>query len=85
MLTTGAMTGRLDRLERRGLVARSPDPTDRRGLVITLTDVGRALIDEAVGPGLDAQRAVLERLPPGHWEQLSALLRELLDAASRQD
>src|SRR4029453_8932608 len=44
MLTSGGMTGRLDRLEKRGLVARSPDPTDRRGLTITLTPAGRELV-----------------------------------------
>jgi DNA-binding MarR family transcriptional regulator len=80
MLTTGGMTGRLDRLERAGLVTRSPDPGDRRGLVITLTEHGRELVDEAVGAGLDAQREVLERLPEASRRRLSTLLRELLAA-----
>jgi DNA-binding MarR family transcriptional regulator len=84
MLTSGGMTGRLDRLERAGLIARSPDPVDRRGLVITLTDHGRALVDEAVGAGLDAQREVVERLPARSRQQLGNLLRELL-AASEQE
>jgi DNA-binding MarR family transcriptional regulator len=82
MLTSGGMTGRLDRLERRGLVARSPDPADRRGLTITLTPAGRALVDEAVTAGLEAQREVLERLPPKSRSQLSNLLRDLLAATS---
>ncbi|MEV4518323.1 MarR family transcriptional regulator [Dactylosporangium sp. NPDC049525] len=81
MLTSGGMTGRLDRLERAGLVARSPDPADRRGLVITLTAAGLALIDEAVTVGLDAQREVLDRLPEPRRRQLATLLRELLAAA----
>jgi DNA-binding MarR family transcriptional regulator len=81
MLTTGGMTGRLDRLERAGLVTRSPDPADRRGLVITLTLRGREVIDEAVVAGLDAQREVLERLPETSRRRLSALLRDLLAAA----
>jgi DNA-binding MarR family transcriptional regulator len=81
MLTTGGMTGRLDRLERAGLVARSPDPADRRSLVITLTPRGREVIDEAVVAGLDAQREVLERLPETSRRRLSALLRDLLAAA----
>jgi DNA-binding MarR family transcriptional regulator len=81
MLTTGGMTGRLDRLERAGLVTRSPDPVDRRGLVITLTLHGREIIDEAVVAGLDAQREVLERLPETSRRRLSALLRDLLAAA----
>lgn len=81
MLTSGGMTGRLDRLERRGLVTRAPDPADRRGLTITLTPEGRALADEAVTAGLDAQREVLEHLTPSSRTQLSDLLRDLLAAA----
>ncbi|GAA1512990.1 MarR family transcriptional regulator [Dactylosporangium maewongense] len=81
MLTSGGMTGRLDRLERAGLVARSPDPADRRGLVVTLTGAGRVLVDEAVAVGLAEQREVFERLPEARRRQLSALLRELLSAA----
>ncbi|MFF5232603.1 MarR family winged helix-turn-helix transcriptional regulator [Dactylosporangium sp. NPDC000521] len=81
MLTSGGMTGRLDRLERAGLVARSPDPADRRGLVVTLTGAGRTLVDEAVAVGLAEQREVFERLPEPRRRQLSALLRELLAAA----
>jgi DNA-binding MarR family transcriptional regulator len=81
MLTSGGMTGRLDRLEKRGLVTRSPDPSDRRGLTITLTDAGRALVDQAVGAGLDAQSSVLERLPAGDRSALAGLLRDLLAAS----
>ncbi|WP_433218689.1 MarR family winged helix-turn-helix transcriptional regulator [Dactylosporangium sp. CS-047395] len=81
MLTTGGMTGRLDRLEKAGLVTRAPDPADRRGLVITLTRRGRDLVDQAVVAGLDAQREVLDHLPEARRRQLSALLRELLAAA----
>ncbi|GAA2365939.1 MarR family transcriptional regulator [Dactylosporangium salmoneum] len=81
MLTTGGMTGRLDRLEKAGLAARSPDPEDRRGLVITLTARGREVVDEAVVAGLAAQREVLERLPEAGRRRLSALLRDLLAAA----
>ena len=80
MLTSGGMTGRLDRLEKGGLVARSPDPADRRGLTITLSDAGRILVDQAVGAGLDAQRRVLERLRPADRPVLAALLRDLLAA-----
>jgi DNA-binding MarR family transcriptional regulator len=80
MLTTGGMTGRLDRLEKAGRVVRSPDPDDRRGLVITLTGTGRELVDRAVTAGLDAQREVLERLPEAGRHRLAALLKDLLAA-----
>ncbi|MFI6499186.1 MarR family winged helix-turn-helix transcriptional regulator [Nonomuraea typhae] len=78
MLTSGGMTGRLDRLEKAGLVTRSPDPDDRRGLVITLTPRGFEVIEEAVTAGLAAQREVFEQLPPADRERLAVLLRDLL-------
>jgi DNA-binding MarR family transcriptional regulator len=82
MLTTGGMTGRLDKLERAGLLFRSPDPHDRRGLRVTLTERGRELVDEAVAAGLAVQRAALEAaaLDETEAQQLSALLRKLLTA-----
>ncbi|MEU8788815.1 MarR family transcriptional regulator [Streptomyces sp. NPDC048643] len=82
MLTTGGMTGRLDKLERAGLLRRSPDPHDRRGLQVTLTDEGLRLIDEAVGTGLAVQTAALSALDGDQAAQLAALLRPLLAAAT---
>jgi DNA-binding MarR family transcriptional regulator len=81
MLTTGGMTGRLDKLERRGLLRRSPDPHDRRGLQVTLTDEGRALVDEAVGAGLAVQTEALSALDAEQVGQLADLLRQLLASA----
>ncbi|MCX4974446.1 MarR family winged helix-turn-helix transcriptional regulator [Streptomyces sp. NBC_00620] len=78
MLTTGGMTGRLDKLERAGLLRRSPDPHDRRGLQVTLTDEGLALIDQAVGAGLAVQTEALSALNEEQAGQLADLLRELL-------
>jgi len=48
MLSSGGTTKRLDRLEAAGLVERLPDPNDRRGTLIRLSESGRALINEAV-------------------------------------
>ncbi|GAA3974925.1 MarR family transcriptional regulator [Streptomyces marokkonensis] len=78
MLTTGGMTGRLDKLERAGLLRRSPDPHDRRGLQVTLTDRGLELIDEAVGAGLAVQTEALSVLDDERAGQLAVLLRDLL-------
>jgi DNA-binding MarR family transcriptional regulator len=79
MLTTGGMTGRLDKLERAGLLRRSPDPHDRRGLQVTLTDKGLELVDEAVGAGLAVQTETLRAaLNDEQADQLADLLRELL-------
>ncbi|MEU3501539.1 MarR family transcriptional regulator [Streptomyces hundungensis] len=81
MLTTGGMTGRLDKLERAGLLARSPDPTDRRGLRVTLTERGLRLVDESAAAGLAVQAEVLRAgLTEPESAQLSTLLRKLLAA-----
>ncbi|MFF7975616.1 MarR family transcriptional regulator [Streptomyces sp. NPDC007905] len=78
MLTTGGMTGRLDKLERAGLLRRSPDPHDRRGLRVTLTEKGLDVVDQAVGAGLAVQTAALSSLGDEQADQLAGLLRELL-------
>ncbi|MFG2308612.1 MarR family winged helix-turn-helix transcriptional regulator [Streptomyces sp. NPDC048566] len=82
MLTTGGMTGRLDRLERAGLVRRSPDPHDRRALQVTLTDEGLRLTDAAAGAGLAVQAAALSALDGDEAARLAALLRPLLAATA---
>ncbi|WP_328871413.1 MarR family transcriptional regulator [Streptomyces sp. NBC_00287] len=79
MLTTGGMTGRLDKLERAGLLRRSPDPHDRRGLQVTLTEQGLSLVDRAVGAGLALQTEALATLDAEQAGQLADLLRELLE------
>ncbi|MEU5344947.1 MULTISPECIES: MarR family transcriptional regulator [unclassified Streptomyces] len=83
MLTTGGMTGRLDKLERAGLLRRSPDPHDRRALQVTLTDKGLTLVDEAVGAGLTVQTEALSSLDEGQAGQLADLLRQLLSGTDR--
>ncbi|NGO15581.1 MarR family transcriptional regulator [Streptomyces sp. HC44] len=78
MLTTGGMTGRLDKLERAGLLRRSPDPHDRRALHVTLTNKGLAMIDDAVEAGLALQTEALSALDAEQADQLADLLRQLL-------
>jgi DNA-binding MarR family transcriptional regulator len=58
LLSSGAMTNRLDRLQEAGLVQRLPDPEDGRRVLVRLTERGRAVIDEA----MDAHTASLRRL-----------------------
>lgn len=79
MLSSGGTTARLDRLEKAGLVARSPDPNDRRGILVRLTPQGHALADEAVAAGLAEQQRLLAHLPPEQATQLTTLLRDLLN------
>jgi len=80
MLTTGGMTGRLDKLESAGLVVRVSDPNDRRALRAQLTSKGRDLVDQAVSAGLAEQAAALNQLPLHQRTQLASLLRTLLAA-----
>jgi DNA-binding MarR family transcriptional regulator len=78
ILSSGAMTNRLDHLEAMGLVEREPDPTDRRGRLVALTEAGRALVDAAVLEHLENEERLLEALDPDEREQLAGLLRKLL-------
>ena len=78
ILSSGAMTNRLDGLEAMGLVARLPDPTDRRGRLVALTDRGRDLVDAAVIDHLENEQRLLGALDSDEREQLEGLLRKLL-------
>ncbi|MFG3338865.1 MarR family winged helix-turn-helix transcriptional regulator [Glycomyces sp. NPDC048151] len=77
MLSSGGLTGRLDKLEAAGFVERLPDPADRRGLKVRMTALGREVIEEAVRTGVDLQLETLEVLTPQERSQLSDLLRKL--------
>lgn len=78
MVSSGAMTNRLDRLERDGYIERRPHPTDRRGTLVALTKKGFALIDEAVVAHVDNEKAVLAGLTKTEQRALDALLAKLL-------
>lgn len=79
LVTSGTMTNRVDRLAARGFVERSPDPNDRRGVIVALTDAGREIVDAALADLLDRERELLARLPERDRTALAALLRELLE------
>ena len=78
MLSSAGVTSRIDRLERRGLVKRLPDPDDRRGVIVELTEEGMKLVDEAVGANTASDRQLLARLEPEEIETLESLLRKVL-------
>jgi DNA-binding MarR family transcriptional regulator len=78
ILSSGAMTNRLDGLEGMGLIERLPDPTDRRGRLVALTDKGRELVDTAVTDHLANEERLLSALNAEEREQLAGLLRKLL-------
>jgi DNA-binding MarR family transcriptional regulator len=80
LVTSGTMTNRVDRLAARGLVSRGPDPSDRRGVKVTLTTAGRAVVDAAMADLLDRERILLNELRPAERDHLAELLRRLLSA-----
>lgn len=77
--SSGGVTQILDRLERAGLVARAPDPDDRRKVVVELTPEGLQLADEANATYATERERLLEGLSPDDIEQLDAAVTRLLD------
>jgi DNA-binding MarR family transcriptional regulator len=78
LLSSGAMTNRLDRLERAGLVTRMPDPQDRRGILVGLTAQGHTVVEQAIAAGWATQQQLMAALTPAERETIAALLRKLL-------
>lgn len=80
MISSGGMTNRLDRLEHAGLVERRPDPNDRRGKLIALTETGKTVIDETIARHVANEERLLSVLTQAEQETLDALLRKLITA-----
>jgi DNA-binding MarR family transcriptional regulator len=80
VMSTGGMTKRLDKLVAAGLVERSPDPDDRRGVLVSLTDRGLAIVDAAVVDHLANEKRLLEVLNDREVKALNATLSKLLAA-----
>lgn len=78
MISSGGMTDRLDRLERARLIERRPDPRDRRGKLIALTEAGRRVIDETIGRHVANEERLLAALTQAEQETLDALLKKLI-------
>ena len=79
-VSTGAMTNRLDKLERAALVSRSQDPNDRRGVMLTLTQSGAERLDAYIDLGAHRERQLLEGLSRSDKRQLNELLTKLVDS-----
>ena len=78
MLSSAGITSRLDRLERRGYVKRTRHPTDRRGVLVELTDAGRKVLEQAIGEDAAGEPALLKGLTRDEQRALTRLLRKLL-------
>jgi DNA-binding MarR family transcriptional regulator len=78
LVTSGTMTNRIDRLAAADLVRREPDPSDKRGVLVTLTDRGRARVDAALEDLLRREQALLVALDSEERQHLADLMRILL-------
>jgi DNA-binding MarR family transcriptional regulator len=78
LVTSGTMTNRIDRLAAAGLVRREPDPRDKRGVLVTLTEQGVARADAALADLLRRERKLLAALDDGERQHLADLMRILL-------
>ncbi|HEY3486399.1 MAG TPA: MarR family transcriptional regulator [Ilumatobacteraceae bacterium] len=83
MMTSGGMTAALDRLERKGLLVRVPNPADRRGSLVRLTDEGLAVMDRAMELHTEAEHALVAPLSSRDRARLRDLLATLLRAVDR--
>ena len=77
LVTSGTMTNRVDRLVARGLVERSPDPDDRRGVQVQLNASGRKAVDGAIDALLTHEKELLSRLSVAEASALADALRTL--------
>lgn len=78
LVTSGAMTNRLNHLEEQGLIERIHDPDDKRSTLVSLTSNGRERIEQALIVHTETQNAILANLSDTQRQQLESLLRELL-------
>jgi DNA-binding MarR family transcriptional regulator len=85
MVTTGAVTKRVDRLEEAGLVHRRRSDADGRGRVVRLTPGGRRLIDKAFTAHMANEQRLLEALTPDETAQLEKLLTTWLARLEPED
>lgn len=78
MVTSGTMTNRIDQLEKTGLVARHPNPDDGRGFLVSLTDEGLIVINQAIEAHVANQARLVAGLTTEEQAALDHLLRSFL-------
>lgn len=77
-VSTGAMTNRLDKLEDRGFVRRMPDPNDRRGVLLELTEAGSRHLSDYIDAAAARERDLTSALDGDEIRDLNRLLGKLL-------
>lgn len=80
LVTSGAVTNRIDRMEAKGLVERVRDTSDRRSVKIRLTERGTEIVDRITGLHLANEQRLLAALTPRQREELADGLRTLLES-----
>ncbi|ESA37400.1 transcriptional regulator [Leptolyngbya sp. Heron Island J] len=83
MLSSGAMTNRIDRLEKAGWVTRLRDPDDRRSVIVQLTNQGMEYVDTVMPVLFERENRLLDDLSQAETATLITLLRKFLDTMSR--
>ena len=78
LVTSGTMTNRIDRLEVKGFVHRQPDPSDGRGVLVALTETGRATVDLALKGLLKREQELLREISIDEFGQLANALRKIV-------
>jgi DNA-binding MarR family transcriptional regulator len=78
LTSPSGMTGKLDRLERQGLIQRAPHPEDRRAIMLSMTDTGRTLVDRAFDNSLAVYRSMLDDFSPTELGNMEMILEKLL-------
>ena len=82
-MSPSGITGRLDALEKRGFVRRAPSPSDRRKVIVELTEEGRQAWLSTFDPETNEEAKVLAALTPAQQKALDRILRRLLRAVDR--
>ncbi|WP_394151386.1 MarR family winged helix-turn-helix transcriptional regulator [Vibrio maritimus] len=75
MLTSGAMTNRLDKLETKGLILREHSKEDRRSVTVQLTKDGLILIDKLIEEHADVQKNLVKSMTSAQKKQANQLLK----------
>ena len=78
LLTSGGTTNLLSRMEKEGLVRRKPDPADKRGVIVQITDKGLDSFSASVVEENRIEHDLLSTLSPEERRVLAILLRKLL-------
>lgn len=78
LISSGGLSNRINRLEKRGWIERLPDDNDKRGVIVSLTASGKDLITRALQSHLDLENALVAHLTPATQGQMATLLHDWL-------